>query len=98
MEVEWPQSVTIQINGSEGATVRDIIYINWSEGASFRDIIQINDSEETLSRVLFRLMEVKWPQSRTIFYLEKVDDQSQSLEKLCQGHPKHIFLIFWVIV
>ncbi len=45
MEVNGPQSVTIQINGSELVPIKDIIQINGSEGASIRDIIQINDND-----------------------------------------------------
>ncbi len=39
MEVNEPQSETIQIKGSDGASSRYIIQINGSDGASNRDII-----------------------------------------------------------
>ncbi len=41
MEVNEHQSGTIQIKGSEGASIRYIIQINASEGASVRDIFHI---------------------------------------------------------
>ncbi len=43
MEVNEPQSGTIQIKGSKGASIRYIIQINGSEGASVRNIIYINN-------------------------------------------------------
>ncbi len=46
MEVRGPHSGTIQINASEGASIRYIIKINGSKRALVRDIIQINGSEE----------------------------------------------------
>ncbi len=49
MEVKQPQSVTIQIKGSKGASIRYIIEINGSEGASVRDIIHINNRSEGAS-------------------------------------------------
>ncbi len=55
----------IQINGSEGASVRDIIKINGSEWAWIRDIIHINGSEGGLTQGQFRLMEVKGSQPPT---------------------------------
>ncbi len=44
MEVKGPQRQFKFNNGSEGASIRDIIQINESEGTSIRDIIQINGS------------------------------------------------------
>ncbi len=46
----------IKINGSEGASVRDIIQIKGSEGASW-DIIQIKGRKGASNK--FRIMEVK---------------------------------------
>ncbi len=42
MEVNDPQSGTIQIKESEGAQLRDIIQINGSEWDSVRDIIHLS--------------------------------------------------------
>ncbi len=41
MEMNEPQSGTMQIKGNEGALIRYINQINGSEGASVRDIIDI---------------------------------------------------------
>ncbi len=45
MEVNAPQSGTIKIKESEGASIRYVIQINGSQGASVRDIIHIKGME-----------------------------------------------------
>ncbi len=80
MEVKGPQSDIIQINGSEGASTRDItktsflnILGHFQRTLLFdhekSDIIQINGSDKALARDIIKINGSEWASIRDIIHI-----------------------------